>query len=56
MNATVKQNEEFTDAIWPSWPLDAALEWINENMKPEDAFTEDKLTAWAVANGYTRES
>ena len=53
---SAKQNKDFTDAIMPTWPLDAATEWINSNMDPNEVFTEDKLTTWAENNGYKREN
>ncbi len=56
MRISAKQNKEFTDAILPNYPLDAAVDWINNNMDPGDVFTEDKLEAWAEGNGFKRDS
>ena len=56
MKISAKQNKDFVDAILPTWPLDEAVDWINANMEPEEIFTDDKLEAWAEANGFKRES
>lgn len=47
-----KQNKEFTESILPTWPLDQAIEWIQEHMKPEEVFMDDKLETWAINNGW----
>jgi len=56
MRISAKQNKDFTDAIMPTWPLDTAVEWINSNMEPDEVFTEDKLEAWALNNGFQKQS
>jgi hypothetical protein len=35
--------------------LDEAIEWIAENIAPEDVFHHTKLEAWAESNGYVKE-
>ena len=32
--------------------LSEALDWIRDNLPPEEVFTESQLQAWAVENGY----
>lgn len=32
--------------------LSEALDWIRDNLTPEEVFTEDQLQDWATSNGY----
>ena len=34
--------------------LDTIVEWISENLTPEDVFTDSQLEEWAEDNGFTR--
>lgn len=34
--------------------VDAIL-WMQQNLEPEDIFSEKQLSNWAEANGYTKE-
>lgn len=52
MRTTTKENKDFTDAIMPMYPLDQAIEWINDNLDPDQVFTDNKLKTWAENNGY----
>lgn len=51
--ATGMDNREFLRIILPAYPLDAAIEWIKENLTPDDVFGEDALSEWATNNGFT---
>ena len=53
--ATAKQNSDFLGAIMPQYPLDEAIDWISENLSPEDVFSDKDLEAWAENNDYTKE-
>jgi len=35
--------------------LDAAVEFIGDNLDPDDVFTDNQLKAWAERNGFTKE-
>jgi hypothetical protein len=35
--------------------LDDVLEWIKENLEPEDVFEQKKLEEWAMGNGWVGE-
>lgn len=35
--------------------LDEVVEWIQENLNPEDIFTNDQLMDWAEDNGLVEE-
>lgn len=47
------QEREFLQALLPSETLQVAVDWIQSHLDPEDVFTEDQLSGWAVNNGYT---
>lgn len=49
---TVKQDKDFLDSVIPSTLLDAAIDWINSNMSPDDVFSMKDLDDWAENNGY----
>ena len=38
-----------------TWALDKAIEFIGDELDPEDVFSEKKLEQWAESNGYTKE-
>jgi hypothetical protein len=55
------EDREIADAIREQ--IDSALdadytwiiEWVEDNCEPEDVFDDDKLGAWALDNGFTKE-
>lgn len=47
---TLQQEREFMENISPT--LDEVIEWIKNNLNPEDVFDEDDLIEWAEDNGY----
>ena len=44
---TMPQDQQFGTRF-----LDAIAEWMDENLMPEDVFSEESLADWARANGY----
>jgi hypothetical protein len=48
MRTTAKQDQDFLDAIFSSGNslLELAIEWIHNNMEPDEVFTEDQLNEW----------
>jgi hypothetical protein len=52
--STREQEKEFTEAVIPN-ALEAAVEWIGDQLAPEEVFDESRLHAWAEDNGYTKE-
>ncbi len=50
--ATSRQNEQFVASLLPNYPLDEAIDWIEANLEPTDVFSEEKLRAWALDNGF----
>lgn len=53
---TSDQNDTFIkEAInLPRYPLDEAVQWIQDNLEPEQVFTGDQLGMWAEVNGFER--
>lgn len=51
---TTKQNREFIEAIQGDL-LDEAISWIQDNLTPDDVFSDKQLKSWAEANGYVEE-
>jgi hypothetical protein len=49
---TQQENEAFAKTFIVGYPLDEALIWIRENLKPEDVFTVDQLEKWAKDNDW----
>jgi hypothetical protein len=35
--------------------LDEAIDWIKNNLKPDDVFDNKELESWAESNGYIQE-
>jgi hypothetical protein len=53
---STKDNQKFTESLFSgSTLLNDALEWIRDNMKPNQVFGDNELGAWAEDNGYTKE-
>ena len=44
---TSKQDADFIETIIPNRLLETAIEWIENNMSPEDVFTKNTLENWA---------
>ena len=53
--ASKELNEEFRNDLYtPSFPLDLAIDWVNDRMSPGEVFSKEKLVKWALENGYTQ--
>lgn len=53
---TDRQDKEFVSSIISRTLLEDAIEWIKNNMTPEDVFNSSELSDWALSNGFVRES
>lgn len=56
---TTRQQKDFADTIIeavdiPPKGLGIAIDWIRENLDPEEVFDEKKLSAWAESNEYEK--
>lgn len=50
---TRKQKASFTEKVLTTEvSLESAIDWINENMNPDDVFSESDLATWALNSGY----
>jgi len=50
-----KTLEDYINVSLSGSALDGAIEWIKDNLDPEDIFTVATLELWAEKNGYNRE-
>lgn len=48
-------NKNFMDSVLGSNVLEDAVEWIKNNLSPEEVFNEDELTQWALETGFIKE-
>jgi len=53
--ATIAENKNFTEKMFSKYPLDTAIEHINDNLNPEEVFSKAGLEEWANENGYVKE-
>lgn len=49
---TYNEEKSFIEAVIGRSILDDAIEWIRENLNPEDVFPAKELDSWAEDNGY----
>lgn len=49
---TYRQDQDFLDSVISDTLLEDAIEWIQSNMHPEDVFSDDQLTDWALDNDF----
>lgn len=62
MPITFDKDFSFGDAIWgyiknsenKKLALEVAIEWMQQNLEPEDIFSEKQLSNWAAAAGYVK--
>jgi hypothetical protein len=50
MGTTYKQDTLFISYLIPKDLLEQAIDWIKDNMEPEDVFSPEALKQWALAN------
>jgi hypothetical protein len=48
MATTSKQDSDFLSAVIGTGILESSVEWIKENMSPEEVFGEKELLDWAA--------
>ena len=52
--ASSRLNKDFADSLLHSDPLDLAIDYIQDNLDPEDVFEDDALETWALNNGFIK--
>lgn len=57
--ATTKQERSFGEHIKENQNvdltlLDKTIDWMRENISPEEVFTDEQLETWAENNGYVK--
>lgn len=55
MRTSTSQDQAFLSAVISSTLLEESLEWIRQNLSPDEVFEEDTLKEWAVNNGMVEE-
>lgn len=57
MSTTRRQGDQFDAHMKDGLKLEleSALEWIKENLTPEQVFDQDELEEWATSNGFVEE-
>lgn len=54
MTAKCRQNKDFRDQLISESLLENALDWIANNLPPEDVFSEAQLEEWAIDTGFIK--
>ena len=49
-------NQQFTKELIGDDLLDRAVEYIKDNMHPDDIFSDEELAEWAEGNGFVKEA
>lgn len=49
-------NQQFIKELVGDDLLDRAVEYIKDNIRPEDIFSEEELGEWAEDNGFVKEA
>lgn len=52
---TFKQDQKFMKDMIPQSFLEDAIDWIKNNMNPEDVFPPSDLEIWAKDSGFIKE-
>jgi len=52
--STASQDREFLNEVIGTSLLENAIEWIKDNLEPEDVFDEKDLEHWAEMNDYQK--
>ena len=60
---TTRQDTDFAEVMrdnvdevkMSNTALDSAIDWIADNLDPDNVFSEKKLEGWAEKNGYIKE-
>ena len=55
MPTSVKEDEKFLADVIGSELLEKSIEWIQNNLAPEDVFSEDALSDWANDHGFVED-
>ena len=57
MVTTKKQDDDFVrNVIDTSVLLESAIDWIRDNLRPDEVFTDAVLREWALDNGFVVET
>lgn len=51
MVTSATQDRQFLSAVINDALLEEAIEWIKDNLEPDEVFDKDDLYDWGIANG-----
>jgi hypothetical protein len=51
---TTIQDRQFINAVIGKSLLEEAIQWIRDNMEPEDVFSQEQLEDWAGGCGFAK--
>lgn len=51
---SIRENQRFFEYVMPNNAsfLESCIDWIKDNLSPEDVFSDDDLEKWAKDKGY----
>jgi len=49
---TSKEDSDFISEVISQTLLEESMQWIGDNLNPEEVFSERKLAEWATENGF----
>ena len=53
---TASQDRKFLESVISSRLLEDSIDWIKDNLEPEDVFSKQQLREWATENGFVEEN
>jgi len=51
---TASEDRSFLNDVIGTGLLETSIEWISDNLDPEDVFNESALEDWAIRNNYQK--
>lgn len=54
MSTTATQDKNFLHDVIGTGLLECAIDWIKNNLEPEDVFSKEQLESWAEDNDYEK--
>jgi hypothetical protein len=53
--ATLNENRDFAFEVIGDNFLDSAIEWTQNNLRPEDVFKDSQMEEWYLNNGFVED-
>ena len=55
IRTSARQDSDFAREVFSNI-LEEVVEWVADNLEPEDVYDPDRLEDWAEANGYVKKT